>query len=84
LPQQHRRLALRRVLLPSRQGPRRVLIEQLSLGPSGRGVSTEWWLVAWHVDRVDVDFRQCSSRAELRRAARDYPALAAAPQRRRR
>lgn len=83
LPKRHRRLALRRVMLPSKEGPHCVLLEQLCLVPSGRGQPAEWWLVAWHVDRVDVDFRQYSSRAELRKAARDYPSLVTASQQRR-
>lgn len=81
LPQRYQRLALRRVVVPSTQGPRRMLLEQLSLRPSQRGAQSEWWLIAWHLDRIDVDFRQCSSRAELRKAAQDYPA-GTAPRRR--
>lgn len=77
LPQRSRPLDLRRVLVPSKQGPRRVLLEQLGLRPSDGGAQTEWWLIAWHLDRIDVDFRQCSSPAELRQAAQEYPACKA-------
>ena len=72
LPQRSRQLAIRRVLVPSKQGPCRVLLEQLSLRLSNGGAQTEWWLIAWHLDRIDVEFRQCSSRAELRQAAQEY------------
>ncbi|MFO0576140.1 MAG: hypothetical protein U1A78_19225 [Polyangia bacterium] len=78
LPQRYQRLALRRVVVPSTQGPRRVLLEQLRLRPAERGAQAEWWLIAWHLDRIDVDFRQCSSRAELRQAVQEYPAAGAA------
>lgn len=73
LPQRSRQLALRRVLVPSKQGPCRVLLEQLSLQASNGGAQTEWWLIAWDLDRIDVEFRQCSSRSELRKAAQEYP-----------
>lgn len=77
LPQRATQLALRCVLVPSNQGPRRVLLEQLRLGPSDGDAQAEWWLIAWHLDRIDVDFRQYSSRIELRQAAQEYPAGAA-------
>lgn len=77
LPQRSRSLSLRRVLVPSNQGPRRVLLEQLGLRPSDGSAQTQWWLIAWHLDRIDVDFRQCASRAELRQAAQGYQACKA-------
>jgi hypothetical protein len=77
LPRRSRLLDLHRVLVPSKQGLRRVLLEQLGLRPSDGGAQTEWWLIAWHLDRIDVDFRKCSSHAELRQAAREYPACKA-------
>lgn len=77
LPQRSRQLALRRVLVPRKHGPCRVLLEQLSLWLSNGGAQTEWWLIAWDLDRLDVEFRQCASRAELRKAAQEYPAGAA-------
>ncbi|MFO0578879.1 MAG: hypothetical protein U1A78_33160 [Polyangia bacterium] len=64
---------VRRDVVPGRRGPERVLVEGLRICPQRERADSEWWLIVWNVDRLEVEFRRYATRAALREAARaDY------------